>query len=174
MTLPGHPESSERSTVDLTVNRQRRAVHIDPGEALVTTLRERLDLRSVRQTCSIGICGTCTVLLDGNPVNACLLLTDMVGGQDITTAEGLVEGDRLSAVQQAFVDAEAFQCSFCIPAMALAVHSLCADLDEPPSTADVREYLSGNLCRCGSYPQILEAVAQLLTDDQHQTPSQSG
>jgi aerobic-type carbon monoxide dehydrogenase small subunit (CoxS/CutS family) len=160
-----HPNDRARNglTVTLTVNGQTRKITIDSGEALVTTLRDAFELFSVRQTCGIGICGTCSVLLDGQPINACLMLTSMVDGEEITTAEGLVEDERLSAVQQAFINAEAFQCSFCIPAMALSVHSALAGRGAAPSVDKMREYLGGNLCRCGTYPQVLQAVDQLIS-----------
>lgn len=143
------------------LNRRQRRLRVADDETLLTTLRDALGLTSVRGTCGIGICGTCTVLVDGRVVSSCLLLTRQTDGHAVTTAEGLVDGDDLDEVQQAFVDCGAYQCSFCIPAMTLAVR---ACLDEQPDATvdDVREYLAGNLCRCGTYPQILDAAARLV------------
>jgi len=150
-------------TVNLTVDGIERLVDVRPGETLAETLRERLRCTSVRQTCGIGICGSCTVLLDGKVISSCIKLTELSDGHAVTTAEGLSGPDgQLSPVQQAFVSHAAYQCSFCIPAMTVAVHAAMADPEVRTSTERVREYLAGNLCRCGSYPQILQAVDELV------------
>ncbi|MEU8248073.1 (2Fe-2S)-binding protein [Nonomuraea sp. NPDC048916] len=148
------------TTVSLRVNGSLEIFDIDPSEALVWTLRERLGLQSVRTTCGIGVCGSCTVIVDGKPVSGCLMLTVMADGCTVVTAEGLDATEAGAAVQKAFTDHHAFQCSFCIPAMTLAAHAL---LEEYPEADDdtTREYLSGNLCRCGTYPRILDAVGSL-------------
>ncbi|GAA2856002.1 (2Fe-2S)-binding protein [Streptosporangium fragile] len=147
-------------TVTLRVNGSAETFDVEPSEPLVRTLRERLGLHSVRTTCGIGVCGSCTVIFDGKPVSGCLMLTAMADGGTIVTAEGLDGTEAGAAVQEAFIDHHAFQCSFCIPAMTLAAHAL---LEEHPEADDdtIREYLSGNLCRCGTYPQILDAVGSL-------------
>jgi aerobic-type carbon monoxide dehydrogenase small subunit (CoxS/CutS family) len=143
------------------LNRRQRRLRVADDETLLTTLRETFGLTSVRGTCGIGICGTCTVMVDGRVVSSCLMLTRQVAGCAVTTADGLVDGRRLDEVQQAFVDCGAYQCSFCIPAMTLAVRA-CLN-EQPDATVEtVREYLAGNLCRCGTYPQILEAAARLV------------
>ena len=148
-------------TIEMVVNESPAVVSVQAGDTLLHTLREELGLKSVRGTCGIGICGTCTVLVNGLPVSSCNALTVMHSGASITTSEGLVQDGRLDAVQQAFVDEGAYQCSYCIPAMVLTVRSL---LDEHPGLdADsIREQLAGNLCRCGTYPQIMAAVESLL------------
>lgn len=153
------PRSDDQVVFDL--NRRQRRLRVSGGETLLATLRETFGLTSVRGTCGIGICGTCTVMVDGQVVSSCLMLTRQVAGRAVTTAEGLVDQGRLDEVQEAFVDCGAYQCSFCIPAMTLAVR---ACLNEQPEATvdDVREYLSGNLCRCGTYPQILDAAARLV------------
>jgi len=151
---------SERLNLD--VNGGEVVVEVPADEALVHTLRDRLGLRSVRPTCGLGICGTCTVQLDGAVVSSCLLLTVQVAGRSIRTSEGLVNNDgSLSRVQQAFVDNGAYQCAYCIPGMVVTVE---ACLTEKPdaSMEEVREYLAGNLCRCGTYVSILEAVTELV------------
>jgi aerobic-type carbon monoxide dehydrogenase small subunit (CoxS/CutS family) len=146
-------------------------VTLDPrdDETLQESLRDRVDLSSVRYACGIGVCGTCTVLVDGRPASSCLLLTAMVAGRSVVTAEAAVsEGvtgpdpELGRRVQQAFVEERAYQCSFCIPAMALTVQAL---LDRRPDSTDdeLREQLGGNLCRCGTYPDVLAAVHRLTT-----------
>ena len=145
------------------LNRRQRRLRVADDETLLTTLRDTFGLTSVRGTCGIGICGTCTVMVDGKVVSSCLMLTRQVRSRAVTTAEGLVDNGQLDEVQEAFVDAGAYQCSFCIPAMTLAVRA-CLD-EHPDATVDtVREYLAGNLCRCGTYPQILDAAARLVAD----------
>ena len=146
------------------LNRRQRRLRVSGDETLLATLRETFGLTSVRGTCGIGICGTCTVMVDGKVVSSCLMLTRQAAGRAVITAEGLVEQGRLDEVQEAFVDCGAYQCSFCIPAMTLTVR---ACLDERPDATveDVREYLAGNLCRCGTYPQILDAAARLVRQE---------
>jgi aerobic-type carbon monoxide dehydrogenase small subunit (CoxS/CutS family) len=151
---------TERLTLD--VNGGEVVVEVPADEALVHTLRDRLGLRSVRPTCGLGICGTCTVQLDGAVVSSCLLLSVQVAGRSIRTSEGLVNDDGSpSRVQQAFVDNGAYQCAYCIPGMVVTVD---ACLTETPNASmqEVREYLAGNLCRCGTYVSILEAVTELV------------
>jgi aerobic-type carbon monoxide dehydrogenase small subunit (CoxS/CutS family) len=124
-----------------------------PDEPLLEALRRR-GLRSVRLTCGIGVCGACTVLLDGRPVSSCLMLAPMVDGREVLTAEGLASGDRVAL---AFQEASAFQCGYCTPAMVLTVRALLEEVPNP-SREEVRRALAGNLCRCGSYLKILDAV----------------
>jgi aerobic-type carbon monoxide dehydrogenase small subunit (CoxS/CutS family) len=151
---------SERLNLD--VNGGEVVVEVPADEALVHTLRDRLGLRSVRPTCGLGICGTCTVQLDGAVVSSCLLLTVQVAGRSIRTSEGLVNDDgSLSRVQQAFVDNGAYQCAYCIPGMVVTVEACLAE-EPDASMEEVREYLAGNLCRCGTYVSILEAVTELV------------
>jgi len=125
-------------------------------ESILDVVRRELGLLSVRETCGIGVCGACTVLLDGEPVSGCLLLAPLADGREITTVEGLGGDD---PVQQAFSDAHAFQCGYCTPGMILTAKRL---LEETPQLTedDVRAAMSGNLCRCGSYVKIVEAVLQ--------------
>lgn len=150
-------------TVELVVDGTRHVVQVPPGEPLARTLRECLGYTSVRETCGIGVCGTCTVLVDGRVMSSCILLTPQAAGKAITTADGLRPSpDRLSAVQEAFVRATAYQCSFCIPAMTLTVHAALHDPDVGRDRDSIREYLAGNLCRCGTYPNIMAAVTDLL------------
>lgn len=127
---------------------------------LLEVLRDELGLVGTKEGCGIGMCGSCTVLVDGKPISSCLILANQVVGREILTIEGLGQTDRLHPVQQAFLDEGAFQCAYCTPGFVLATVAL---LDENPSPAEdeIREYLSGNLCRCGSYQNIIRAVAAM-------------
>lgn len=150
----------------LEVNGDEVVVEVAADEALVHTLRDRLGLRSVRPTCGLGICGTCTVQLDGSVASSCLLLTVQVEGRSIRTSEGLANDDgSLSRVQQSFVDNGAYQCAYCIPGMVVTVEACLAESPDA-SMEQIREYLSGNLCRCGTYVSILEAVTELVIGEQ--------
>jgi len=140
--------------VELLLNGRHVEFEAGAGETLVEALRRDGGLRSVRATCGIGVCGACTVLLDGQPVSACLMLAPQAAGRELTTVEGLPPDD---PVPRAFGDARAFQCGYCTPGMILTASSLLRE--EPnPSDEQVAEALGGNLCRCGCYPRILEAV----------------
>jgi aerobic-type carbon monoxide dehydrogenase small subunit (CoxS/CutS family) len=145
--------------VELVLNGRRAELESRAGEALLDALRRESGLLSVRPTCGIGVCGACTVLLDGEPVSACLMLTAQAAGREVTTVEGLPPDD---PVPGAFGDARAFQCGYCTPGMILTASSL---LRERPSPSDeqVAEALGGNLCRCGCYPRIAEAVRRAAT-----------
>lgn len=163
--MPDEPLTTEMT---LVLNGEETEVQVRGDESLLETLRETLGIRSARGACGIGICGTCTVQVDGKLVSSCLFLTRQAAGQVVTTSEGLVgENGELDRVQEAFVRAGAYQCSFCIPAMVLTVRAYIAEHNgvEHGSLRDLREYLGGNLCRCGSYPEILDAAANLLADD---------
>jgi aerobic-type carbon monoxide dehydrogenase small subunit (CoxS/CutS family) len=139
--------------VRLTLNGTAAELEVGTEEPLLEALR-RHGLRSVRLTCGIGICGACTVLLDGRPVSSCLMLAPMADGRDLLTAEGLTADD---PVARAFQAASAFQCGYCTPGMVLTARALLAETPHP-SRDEVRHALSGNLCRCGSYLKILDAV----------------
>ena len=150
-------------TVPLVVNGQEVVAEVGGDETLLETLRERLGYTAPRGTCQIGVCGTCTVLVDGKVASSCIMLTAQAEGRQVTTGEGLRDADgRLSAVQEAFVRRGAYQCSFCIPGMVLSVHGALADDGIDRDADSIREYLAGNLCRCGTYPEILEAVTDLV------------
>jgi carbon-monoxide dehydrogenase small subunit len=144
-------------TVQLRVNGRDEVLEAEPAETLLEVLRRELRLTSVREACGIGVCGSCTVLVDGRPVSACLLLAVLAAGRTIETVESLADGDDLHPIQQAFVDHSAFQCSYCTPGFLLATKAL-LDENPQPSGEEVRHYLAGNLCRCGSYRNIEEAV----------------
>jgi aerobic-type carbon monoxide dehydrogenase small subunit (CoxS/CutS family) len=147
-----------RLTLMLTVNGRSERVRARAHHTLLQVLREELGLFGVREGCGVGMCGACTVLLDGKPVSGCLVLAPMAVGHQITTVEGLEQADgTLDPVQQAFIDHTGFQCSYCTPGFILTSKVLLTEL--PQVTRDeAKEYLAGNLCRCGSYVKILDAV----------------
>jgi aerobic-type carbon monoxide dehydrogenase small subunit (CoxS/CutS family) len=130
-----------------------------PRDTLLDFLRDELGMLSVKKGCDEGQCGACTVLLDGKPVCACLMLAVQVRGSEVTTLEGLSKPGELSVIQRAFLEKYGFQCGFCTPGMILATKAL-LDRIPHPTTADIKEALDGNLCRCTGYEQIIEAVAR--------------
>ncbi|HZR97845.1 MAG TPA: (2Fe-2S)-binding protein [Chloroflexota bacterium] len=141
----------------LRVNGRELRLEAATHHTLLEVLRGELDLAGAREGCGVGMCGACTVLLDGQPVSSCLLLATEVRGRAIETVEGLAQDGRLHPIQEAFVEETAFQCSFCTPGMLLATKALLAE-NPAPTDAEVKDYLAGNLCRCGSYLKILAAV----------------
>lgn len=143
--------------ITLTINRRVETLTIDEADTLLDVLRDRFKFWSVREGCGVGACGTCTVLLDGKPVSSCFLLAARAEGREITTLEGLSDGETLHPIQQAWVEQRALQCAYCTPGFVLSVKAL---LEENPDPSDdqVREYLVGNLCRCAGYAEILRAV----------------
>lgn len=130
---------------------------VSPATTLLTVLRDHLKLTGTRLTCGIGMCGACTVLVDGEAMTACLLLAPMVAGRSVTTIEGLAQDGELDAVQQAYVECMGFQCGYCTPGFILTTHALLKD-NPHPTDEQIKEYLAGNLCRCGSYYKIMDAV----------------
>jgi aerobic carbon-monoxide dehydrogenase small subunit len=143
--------------IELTVNGERREADVWGGESLLTTLRDRLDLPGSKNACEQGECGSCSVLLDGELVCACLVLAVQADGHDIVTVEGLAGDAGLHSVQEAFADAGAVQCGFCTPGFVVAAAELLRRVPAP-SDDEIREALSGNLCRCTGYQKILDAV----------------
>ena len=141
----------------LKVNGQSKTVRVEPRVTLLDVLRDRIDLTGTKKICDRGECGGCTVLLDGRPVFACMLLAVDARGRAITTIEGIAPRGGLHPVQQAFIDKDALQCGFCTPGFVVASKAL-LDQNPRPSLEQVREALGGHLCRCGTYPRIFEAV----------------
>ena len=154
--------------VSMQVNGQDYTLEVAPHHTLLRVLRDHLKLFGAREGCGVGMCGSCTVLVDGEPMSSCLLLATQVDGKEILTIEGLAQDGDLHPIQQAFLDSTGFQCAFCTPGFILSTKAL---LDENPNPAEeeIREYLAGNLCRCGSYVKIMDAV-KLITDGQDTSP----
>ena len=143
--------------IKLTVNGEEREAEATDQESLLTVLRENLGLAGSKNACEQGECGSCSVLMDGDLVCACLVLGAAAAGRNIQTVESLSSGDQLHPIQRAFVEAGAVQCGFCTPGLVVATYSLLKRNPEP-SEQEVREALSGNICRCTGYGKILEAV----------------
>jgi carbon-monoxide dehydrogenase small subunit len=143
--------------VELTVNGERREAEVWAGESLLTTLRDRLELPGSKNACEQGECGSCSVLLDGELVCSCLVLAAQADGHDVVSVEGLANAAALHPVQEAFADTGAVQCGFCTPGFVVAAADLLRRIPDP-SDDEIREALSGNLCRCTGYQKILDAV----------------
>lgn len=168
MTTPATSQAGEPMAVDdegkvtlsLRINGRTEQVRARTHHTLLQVLRDQLHLYGVREGCGVGMCGACTVLVDGKPVSGCLMLAAMAEGAELTTVEGL-EGPagELDDVQQAFVDNTGFQCSYCTPGFILATKALLAE-NAAASEEEIRAYLAGNLCRCGSYVKIMKAVLE--------------
>jgi aerobic-type carbon monoxide dehydrogenase small subunit (CoxS/CutS family) len=151
-----------KQIVKLKVNgtEEEKAVHTH--HTLLEVLRDEYKLFGAREGCGIGMCGACTVLLNGKPVSSCLLLAPLAEGKEITTIEGISDPGKLHPIQQAFIDHNAFQCSYCTPGLILTTKCLLEE-NPRPTAEEVRHYLAGNLCRCGSYYKIQEAVLDAAT-----------
>ena len=169
----GNPAVAPTVSFDISINGERRAVNVDVRVTLLDLLREHLGLKGAKKGCDHGQCGACTVLVNGRRINACLSLAVMHEGDEVTTIEGLGLPGALHPLQTAFLDEDAFQCGYCTPGQICSAAGMLAELalgepsletedlaaDQPPLTdAEIRERMSGNLCRCSAYPQILAAV----------------
>ncbi|MEU1554658.1 (2Fe-2S)-binding protein [Streptomyces scabiei] len=152
-------EGPPGSRLSLTVNGVRRTVTVDNRTSLLDLLREHLDLTGSKKGCNAGACGACTVLVDGRRVNSCLTLAVRLEGAEVITIEGLAKGDRLHPLQQAFIDQDAFQCGFCTSGQIVSGVG-CIQEGHTGSPEEIREWMSGNLCRCGCYVKIERAVEQ--------------
>ncbi len=151
----------EVHTVRFKLNGARRTVTLEAWTTLLDLLRQHLALTGTKKGCDHGQCGACTVLVDGRRVNACLILAVMLDGTEIQTIEGLAHDGRLHPVQQAFIDHDALQCGYCTPGQICSVIGMLRE-GHAHSEDDVREQLSGNLCRCGAYPNIVQAAVEVL------------
>lgn len=141
----------------LTINDKPHEIAVEPNETLTDLLRYRLGLTGTKKGCELGDCGACTVILDGKPVNSCLVLAVQADGSRVTTIEGLEDETGLHPLQQSFVDKGAIQCGFCSPGMILSAKAL-LDRRPDPDDGEIRRAISGNLCRCTGYQKIIEAV----------------
>src|SRR2546428_5122067 len=136
------------------LNGRRVTRDLRPDATLLDVLRNRFRLKGAKEGCGVGVCGSCTVLVDGRPVSSCLMLATNAARKEVTTIEGLSQSGELDAVQKAFLKHQAFQCGYCTPGMIMAVKGLLANHPHP-TEAQTRDYLSGNLCRCGTYAEVL-------------------
>jgi xanthine dehydrogenase YagT iron-sulfur-binding subunit len=148
-------------SIALTVNGHRHELSCEPWVTLLDLLRERLDLTGSKKGCDHGQCGACTVLVDGRRKNACLLLAVALDGTEIVTVEGLATGDALHPLQEAFIERDAFQCGYCTPGQICSAAGLLSE-GRAGNRAEIREQMSGNLCRCGAYTNIVDAIEDVL------------
>ena len=146
-------------SINIKINGVDRKLEIKDNELLLDVIRDRAGVKSVKAGCWRGECGLCTVLLDGKPVKSCFVLAIEADGREVTTAEGLAPEGQLSPIQKHFVEKAALQCGFCTPAFVLISHYLLST-NPNPTENEIREYLSGHICRCGTYKQMIEAVLE--------------
>ena len=149
--------ASRLSKITLSINGRRHRLVVEPRWSLLYVLRERLGLTGTKVGCERGECGACTVLIDGTPRYACMTLAVEAEGATVTTLEGLMNGDELGPVQQAFLEEDAFQCGYCTPGQIMATEGLLRE-NPRPNIDEIRKGTSGNLCRCGAYAHIVKAV----------------
>ncbi len=149
--------AATQRTIHFTLNGKTVTARIAPHHNLVEVLQESFGLFGARESCGQGLCGCCTVLVNGRAVSGCLFLAAFIDGADVVTVEHLAPAEQLTPVQEAFIETGAFQCGFCTPGFVLMVHQLLDEHPEPDED-EIRHYLAGNLCRCAAYPEIIEAV----------------
>jgi xanthine dehydrogenase YagT iron-sulfur-binding subunit len=152
-----HNDFSARVAIRLKVNGTEHATELEPRVTLLDFLRDRLQLTGTKKGCNEGACGTCTVLVDGKRMNSCLTLAVQCAGREVTTIEGIASGGKLHPIQAAFIKHDAFQCGYCTPGQIVSAVACVAE-GHANNEAEVREWMSGNLCRCAAYPQITAAV----------------
>lgn len=155
------PSSASSVPVNLTINGTRHALALDPRATLLDVLRDQLDLTGTKKGCDQGQCGACTVLINGRRVVSCLTLAVMQEDASITTIEGLATDGKLHPLQQAFIDHDAFQCGYCTPGQICSAAGLIAE-GKARTPEQIRELMSGNICRCGAYPNIVAAIQQAM------------
>lgn len=144
-------------SIDLMVNGKRYSLKVESDRSLLDVVREDLNLTGIKKGCDKGDCGACTVLLDGKPVNSCLVLAVQADGKEITTIEGVARDGKLDPIQEAFIKHGAVQCGFCTPGMILAARALLQE-NPQPTREEIQKAISGNLCRCTGYIQIIDAI----------------
>ncbi|EFK10268.1 putative carbon monoxide dehydrogenase, small subunit [delta proteobacterium NaphS2] len=156
----------EKMEITLNINDKSREVTVHPNETLLDVLREKLDMIGAKESCGEGVCGSCTVQMDGKPVRSCLTLAVEARGAKIKTVEGLADGEELSDLQQSFIDHGAVQCGFCTPGMLMSADALLNENHNPDEKA-IRKALAGNICRCTGYAKIVQAVAHAAEPGDH-------
>jgi carbon-monoxide dehydrogenase small subunit len=159
MAEPARTNAAKSQVISIEVNGETHEVTVRPRHMLVEVLRERIGLTGTKDGCEQGVCGSCTVLLDGRPTLACLTLAVECDGRKVRTVEGLAEGEKVSPIQQAFLDQGAVQCGFCTPGMLMSATAL-LEKNPQPSLPEIKKALEGNLCRCTGYNTIVAAVRQ--------------
>ena len=162
--------ASATRTISFILNGEQVAAEIKPHHNLVEVLQREFNLMGARESCGQGMCGCCTVLVNGAAVSGCLYLAAFVDGAEVTTVEALASPDALSPVQEAFIEAGAFQCGYCTPGFVLMATQL-LDAHPDPDEDQIRHYLSGNLCRCAAYPEIIAAVKLAARKRQNPRPA---
>lgn len=153
-------EAFEKMPLTMEINGVAHNLMVEPRSTLLDILREQLDLTGTKKGCDLGQCGACTVHVDGRRVNSCLTLGIMVNGKKITTIEGLAKGDQLHPMQEAFLKHDGFQCGYCTPGQIMSAVA-CIREGHANSEMEIREYMSGNICRCGAYPNIVNAIQEV-------------
>ena len=156
MTTPGALHH-----ISLSINGQGHRLEVPARRTLADLLRYGLGLTGTKETCGVGVCGACTVLLDGRMTASCITLAVQADGTDITTIEGVAENERLAPLQESFIESGGFQCGICTPGQVMAAKSL-LDANPSPTEQEIREWMVGNLCRCTGYYQILESIVQAV------------
>lgn len=141
----------------LHVNGQKHEVHVEPDDNLLAVLRDELNLTGSKYGCGEGVCGACTVLIDGKPGRSCITRVSSVVGKEVTTIEGLEKNGRLHPVQEAFLEADPFQCSYCASGMIMSAAAL-LKTNPSPAESDIIKAMNGNICRCGTYSHIIRAI----------------
>ena len=156
-TGPASTQAVSKRPITLRINRKAYKLEVEPRETLLDVMRERLDLTGTKKGCDHGQCGACTVHVESRALNACLMLAVMHQGQEITTIEGLAQGDNLHPLQTAFIKHDGFQCGFCTPGQIMSGVAILRE-GHANSTDEIREWMSGNICRCGAYEGIVDAI----------------
>ena len=159
---PARTDAPVLAAVTFTVNGERRTLELDTRTSLLDAAREHLHLTGSKKGCDHGQCGACTVLVEGRRVNSCLTLAVMKDGDEVTTIEGLAKDGILHPLQQAFIDHDAFQCGYCTPGQICSAAGLIAE-GKAKTADEIRELMSGNICRCAAYPNIVAAIQQAMT-----------
>src|SRR5438132_9747520 len=163
----------DKTTVTLHVNGVERKLAVAPWTTLLDALRLYLDLTGTKKGCDHGQCGACTVLVDGRRINSCLTLAVMKDGAQVTTIEGLAQGNALHPLQQAFIEHDAFQCGYCTPGQICSAAGLIAE-GRVQTADEIRELMSGNICRCGAYPNIVAAIEEVMPGSAAQKSREAG
>jgi xanthine dehydrogenase YagT iron-sulfur-binding subunit len=158
-------DAFEKVNVTLQINGTKQKLSIEPRTTLLDLLREQLHLTGTKKGCDYGQCGACTVHIDGQRVNSCLTLAVMQDGKEITTIEGLANGEKLHPMQEAFIKHDGFQCGYCTPGQIMSAVA-CIKEGHAGSDEEIREYMSGNICRCGAYPNIVNAIKEVKNGGQ--------